>query len=125
MSTLAAFLRSTSIFAAAATPATLGIIWLSEQYGNPFRNPGAIFKVAFAWWLGTAIGSVLGEYVFFWLGPMFVIAGFPVIVGALLNWLFEEGFWRSTWWAFASLGLLSVLFVAAQIILGRYGFGVL
>jgi len=126
--TLSGFLWSTSIGAVVATPATLVIIRLSENGDNPFKSFGTIVKIAAAWWLGVAIGSVLGHYVFFAFSPVFVLTVFPAVVGQIFNLFFGEGFWRGTWWAFWSLGLLAtlpLLAFVAHFVLGRHGLGLL
>jgi len=121
--TLAGFLQTTTISAAVATPASLMIIRLSENGDNPFKSLVTIVKIAMARWLGIAITSSLANIVV--LGePVTAIAAYCAVVGGFFHWFFDEGFWRGAWWAFGSLGVLAVLFVVAQILLGRYGLSV-
>lgn len=108
LQTLAGFLQWLSIATVVATPATLCMIRFNEIGDNPFRNPGVWYKVAIGWWVGLALSCAL-MVLLAPFGPILLMGLVPAITGWLFDLFFHEGYWRSVWWAFGTMGILSIV----------------
>lgn len=126
--TLPIALEWISIGSAVATPATLCMIRLNEIGDNPFRSLAVWAKVAVGWWLGLALTMILMILGFIAFGPFMMVALASAITGGMFELFFREGYWRSVWWAFGSLGILGIvipLLVEGYSMLGPRWLGVL
>lgn len=109
MLTLAVTLKWISIASIVATPATLSMIHLNEIGDDPFRNPAVWGKVAISWWLGLALSVVLTFSLLAPFGPILWVVLIAAMTGGIFELFFREGYWRSVWWAFGSLGILGIV----------------